>query len=180
MNGNCHNLFSLTVGAMLAINIDKISSVLPNIENTTNAAMLFVIGGAVGGVLPDMDCSTSYIAKMTKPFSTVICKIERFFDKSVKDHRGILHDPAFQIACLVLSYFFSPALVGVFVGCLTHIFLDMYNPLGVPLLFGVKQLHLGHIYANSKQATKFTALCIAVTLVLGYAIRYLGNYIFNF
>ena len=174
MKANNHFIFGLTVGTMFAINIDKISTILPNIENTENAAMLFAIGGVCGCNVPDMDSSTSFIAKMTKPISTVFCKMGRNLGKTGNEHRGILHDPIWYIAGLICSYLYAPSLVGFFIGCLSHILLDMYNPSGIPFLFGAKRLHLGSIPADSKQATKFTALATAVFIVLGIAVKALS------
>ena len=34
MNGNCHFVFGATVGSMIALNIDSINTILPNITNT--------------------------------------------------------------------------------------------------------------------------------------------------
>ncbi len=42
MNGNCHFGFGAVCGSMLALNLDKIEAVLPNLNNTQEMAILLV------------------------------------------------------------------------------------------------------------------------------------------
>lgn len=134
--------------------------------------MLFVLGGLVGGVFPDIDNPTSYIGKLTVPISTGIGKVGAAFGKKDQRHRGIFHDAALYIAGLILSYLYLPSLVGFFVGCLSHIFLDLFNPSGVPLLFGVKHLRLGTIASGSKASVIFTWVNVALVLAAGVAFQF--------
>jgi membrane-bound metal-dependent hydrolase YbcI (DUF457 family) len=58
-------------------------------------------------------------------------------------------------------------LTGLFIGCLTHVFLDMFNPAGVPFMLGTKHLHLGKIYSGSKESVIFTWINVVLTLCIG-------------
>ena len=44
MNGNCHFIYGAAVGSALAINLDKISSVV-SISNSSETATLLILGG---------------------------------------------------------------------------------------------------------------------------------------
>lgn len=171
MNGNCHFLFGLACGSMLALNTDKLSEILPNVTDTPETAMLFVLGGLTGGILPDIDNPSSHIGKLSVPVSTIIGKIQKMSRKTDGRHRGIFHNPTVYIMGLVLSYLYFSSLIGLFTGCLTHIFLDMFNPSGVPFLFGAKRLRLARIPSGSRESIILTRLFTAVVTVAGTALK---------
>lgn len=172
MNGNCHFAYSLTIGTMLVVNMNLINEILPNIEPSVETATLLVMGNVLGGILPDMDNPKSSVAKITRPISDILCKIGKRFGRGGKYHRGILHDPIIFILGLVLSYLFFPPLVGVFVGALSHIYLDLFNPVGLPFLFGLKYVSIAEINSGSKNATLFTYINVFMVLVLGLGLRF--------
>ena len=60
MNGNCHFIFGASVGTAVAINTDILNSYLPNIAATPETATLFVLGGLIGGIFPDIDNRTCF------------------------------------------------------------------------------------------------------------------------
>ena len=164
MNGNCHFIYAGAVTSMLALNIDKLPL---GMENNSTTATLLILGGLIGGILPDIDNPNSYMGKLSVPVSTVIAKVGESFGKKGKYHRGIFHDPFIYILGLVLSYLFMKPLIGLFIGCLTHVFLDMFNPVGVPFMLGTKHLHLGKIYSGSKESVVFTWINVALVLCIG-------------
>jgi inner membrane protein len=172
MNGNCHFLFGAVTGAALAVNMDSISEYLPSITNTPETVALFVLGGLVGGILPDIDNPYSYIGKLTVPVSTGIVMVGDKFGKSGYNHRWILHDPLPYLACLYLSYLYFPPLIGLFIGCLSHLYLDMFNPSGISWMLGVKHLHLGKIYSGSKESVIFTVVSAVIVLLLSLIIKF--------
>lgn len=174
MNGNSHLLFSTTVSTMIALNIDKVNSALPNISVTPETITLIVVGGIVGGVLPDIDNPKSYVGKLTYPLSKWIGDLGKWHDtsKEYKYHRGIMHDLMLWLILLVVSYFFAPPLCAVCIGCLTHIYLDLYNPVGVPVLVSNRSIHIGSINANSKSAITFTRLNVIIALIVGLYIKF--------
>jgi len=172
MNGNCHFVFGTALGTVIAISIDKVSGILSEIPASSEMQTLFILGGIIGGIFPDIDNPASYMGKLSVPVSTWIGNISKKFGKTGKNHRGILHDPAVYLIGLILAYQHCPAWCGFFVGCLSHLFLDMFNPSGVPFLFGVKHLHLGKIISGSRESVIFTWICTAAVLTAGLLVRY--------
>lgn len=173
MNGNCHFVFGAACGTMLAVNADKIEAVLPNVTASPSTGTLFVLGGLIGGILPDIDNPSSYIGKLTVPLSSFIGSMQKAFGRADSRHRGLLHDPAVYIIGLVLSYLYFVPLAGLFAGCLTHIFLDLFNPSGVPFLFGVKHLRLAKINSGSKESVIFTWTFTAAVVIVGISVKLL-------
>lgn len=167
MNGNCHFVYGAAVGTTGAMTLEILHQYLPNISVTPETATLFVLGGLIGGIFPDIDNPTSYVGKLTVPVSTWIGKVGELFGKTKERHRGVFHDPAIYIAGLILSYLYFTPMVGFFLGCLSHIYLDLFNPSGVPFLFGIKHLHLGKIPSGSKASIIFTWVNVALILALG-------------
>lgn len=166
MNGNCHFMYGATVGSMVALNLDRIVTTFPNITDTPETATLFVLGGLVGGIFPDIDNPTSHIGKLSAPISTVIGKINHLLGKVGANHRGILHDPIIYIAAAILSYMFFPPLIGFIIGCISHLFLDMFNPKGIPF-FLFKKVSIAKINSGETGSIVFTWVCIALTLIAG-------------
>ena len=171
MNGTCHLTFGTAVGSMVALNLNAVTSVLPNIHNSAEMGTLFVLGGIIGSLLPDIDNPTSYIGKLCSPVSKMFGKVHKIQGKEEWQHRGIMHDGAIYLAGLILSYLYFTPLVGLFLGALTHLFLDMFNPAGIPFLFGVKHFHMGKIKSGEKGAVIFTGMCTAIAFAagIGYA-----------
>lgn len=171
MNGNCHLVFGTALGTALAINMNTITTTLPNLSTSPETATLFVLGGLIGGILPDVDNPISYVGKLSVPVSTMFGTIGAITGKRGKFHRGILHDPAIYLVGLAISYLCFTPLVGLFIGCLSHLYLDMYNPLGVPFLLGTKHLHLGKILSGSKESILFTWMNAILVLAIGVLAR---------
>lgn len=94
-------------------------------------------------------------------------------DKGLTADTGGGHDPTIYLTGLVLSYLHCPSLVGLFTGCLTHIFLDMFNPSGVPFLFGAKRLRLAKLFSGSRESVILTWLCTAIVIVSGISLKLL-------
>lgn len=95
MNGNCHFMFGTAVGLSIAFNLNSITEYLPEIPDTPEMRTLFVLGGIIGGILPDIDCPNSYIGKMAVPVSTLIGAVQKKSGKSKYRHRGLFHDLLF-------------------------------------------------------------------------------------
>lgn len=169
MNGNCHFVYGATVGSMFALNISSIAHILPNIVESSETCTLFVLGGLIGGIFPDIDNPTSHMGQLSAPISTIIGKINKILGKIGSNHRGILHDPLLYIIGLVLSYMFFSPIIGFFIGCLSHTFLDMFNPKGVNVLF-VHRIRLGKINSGDPSSITFTWFCVVTTIILGVVI----------
>lgn len=170
MNGNCHFIFGASLGTAFAMNVDKLETFFPHLTNSPETATLFVLGGLIGGIFPDIDNPTSYIGKLTVPVSSVIGKFGELTGKTGPMHRGILHEPVVYLTGLILSYMFCPSLVGLFLGCISHLYLDMFTPAGIPVFFGVKHLRLAKIKSGSQQSVVFTWLNVFVAILIGMMI----------
>lgn len=173
MNGTCHLAFGTAAGVTAAINLDLVASALPNIPCSAEMRTLFVLGSIVGSLIPDIDAPQSYVGKLCSPISKIFGKIQSMRGKEEWQHRGIMHDAMIYIAGLILSYLYFTPLTGLFLGCLTHIFLDMFNPMGVPFLFGVKRLRIAKIRSGEKKAVIFTGICTTAILIIGIGGRFI-------
>ena len=165
MDGNCHFIFGASLGSALAMNLDKITISFSQITNTSETLTLFILGGLIGGIFPDIDNPKSHMGKLSIPISSIIGKISESCGKKGVHHRGILHDPVVYIMGLVFSYLFFPPLIGFFIGCLSHLYLDMFNPVGIPFMFNTIRIHMGKLKSGSKESIIFT--WINVFLVVG-------------
>ena len=112
------------------------------------------------------------MGRLSTPVSSVIGLINKKLGKVGANHRGILHDPIVYILGLVLSYFFFSPLLGFFVGCLSHIFLDMFNPKGVPCLF-LHRIRLGKFESGDPSSVIFTWVCVFIVVGLGLIAKFL-------
>lgn len=170
MNGNCHFVYGAAVGSMLAVNLDKIAAVIPNVNNNPETATLLVLGGLIGGIFPDIDNPSSYMGKLSAPVSTIIGTINEKLGKVGSNHRGILHDPVVYLIGLFLSYTYFTPLLGFFMGCLSHIFLDMFNPKGVPCII-LHRIRLGKFKSGSLSSVIFTWVCVFLTILVGVGFK---------
>lgn len=171
MNGNCHFLFGSSVGLALALNMENIATVLSNITVSSETATLFVLGGLTGGVFPDCDNPVSYVGKLTYPISKYLGKLGNTSGDFKQYHRGVLHDPSIYLVGLLISYFLFPPLIGFFIGGLTHLYLDLYNPAGIPFMFRKATLHLGDMPSGSKKAKIFSWVNSIMALAIGAGVR---------
>lgn len=171
MNGNCHFVYGASVATALSLNMDKLSVFIPALSVSSQNITLFIFGGLLGGIFPDIDNPTSYVGKLSAPLSNGIGHISEAVGKTGANHRGILHDPiVYLIGMFLCCRFFSP-LIGFFIGCLSHLFLDMFNPAGIPFLFGIKHLRLMKIPSASKEGIIFTWVNVAFVLISGLILK---------
>lgn len=138
-----------------------------------SAAMLPLLAGAAAGALvPDIDHRGSKISR-----SSVAGRVTSFAVSGVTKHRGVIHTPAFILACgaaLGLGAFFTrsgagPALLlGLLVGMLSHLLLDTLNPTGIMWLWPLskKRLRLASIRTNSLGELLVMAALLAADLLL--------------
>lgn len=172
MNGNCHFVFGAAAGAVAAVNMPILCRFLPNIQPSDEMATLFVLGGILGGLFPDIDNPKSYMGRLSIPMSRWIGKAGKITGKTAGHHRGILHDAAIYPVLLVLSYLYFPSMLGFVVGCISHLYLDMFNPNGIPFFFGAHQIHMGKIKSGSRGSIVLTWVNVAFVLFLGFSFHY--------
>ena len=123
MNGKTHLTFAIATSATLAVLCD--AQISPYTDT-----FLFVGLATLGSIFPDIDTEDSKIAKLLPETSLLFRKMK---------HRTYTHDLALWgiISAFILYkgwYFMLGFLFGVF----THLFLDAFTKMGIPVLCLVK------------------------------------------
>lgn len=130
-------------------------------------AVITVAAGMIGGLIPDLDHGKSTITKKTGI-------IGFFFSRAFK-HRGVLHTPiVYLLLCGILVKMLPSAvwlhylLYGLLCGELSHLFLDMLNPSGIPLLWPItrRKISLLPIQTGGKADYLIGKLCLVGAVLL--------------
>ena len=156
MNGNCHFVLGMGVSATAILLTE------PNIDMASGLTAMILLGS----IFPDIDNESSYMGKLSAPVSTIIGSVNKLFGKVGSNHRGILHDPIVYLVALVLSFLFFPPLIGFIIGCLSHLFLDLFNPKGIPVAV-FKRVHLANFKSSSIESVVFTWVCVVLLVGIG-------------
>lgn len=119
--------------------------------------------GVVGSLFPDIDQPGS---KISNKLPVVNKAVQAF-----TSHRGVFHAPALYAALLALWLWKGPAewlaLGNAFLlGAASHLFLDMFNYKGIPLLFPLskKKTHLAKVKLGSRWETAIR-VCLSLAAV---------------
>ena len=134
MTGHTHRMFGIASAGAFALcfsHAQKITDLIPY--------GIFVTTAGIGAFLPDIDQKQSTISKQHKAVS--------FFARLFTTHRGFTHSPfalillgaALFIACKVWFPIGTPYALSIILGYASHIFLDFFNPKGIPLLYPIKK-----------------------------------------
>lgn len=154
MTGKTHMLGGIAFGAAGAV-IANI--VLPETLPNAQAGVL-IMGSAVGALIPDIDHPSSIISRKI-PLISILYRMVAFVDKCIAKifnakysmgHRGITHSLIPTTILLALLLVFGKdlqvflLLLGLIIGCYSHIVFDMLNPSGVPIFlpFSRKRVRL--------------------------------------
>ena len=132
MKGTTHLAAGLLTGLF-------ITSQQPQLSEAT---IVFTAGSIIGSILPDIDNRTSKIGQHIG--------ITSFLIQLFIGHRTIFHAPVLYVLLYALITAMFPGssrlLSGISVGVTTHLFLDMLNPAGIPLLWPLPlRIHLSRI-----------------------------------
>lgn len=145
LTGKTHVAAGMLIGGVVALyklNFDPFSM----------ETAICIVGGAIGGLLPDIDHPRSRIANCN-----VATKAAAVATRAVAGHRGIVHTPFFLLcAALICQTIYMRyemqepvvALVGgVLCGYATHIILDSFNKAGIMWLypFSSSRFHLATV-----------------------------------
>lgn len=146
MNAKAHLIGGFTLGV---ITLPMVLGATQNIDLISLATVPYVAATTLGALLPDIDHRSSTIGRKAKITSYVTSK--------VCGHRGMTHAPilitaAWLVLGLFLTGFSGLLLTGVYVGCMSHIFLDGLTRQGIPLLYPItsKKYHLLAIRTGGK------------------------------
>lgn len=177
MDGNRHMLFGGTVGIMSAINIDLISQTFPNITPTTETQTLFILGCIAGSILPDIDSYNSHTGKLFYPIPQLIDAVLKVDGRDRFKHRGITHSVLIYAFLLAYAYNNIPSIIGLLIGCITHLFLDAFNPQGIPLMSMVidTKIKFANIKSGGTASTVLTIILMAVVIAIGVRFKVKGS-----
>lgn len=172
MNGKTHEIGGVC-SALL------VSSAIMQTPYTSDKLILTgaMIGGSIlGSLLPDIDMPES---KMGRRFPILSHPIFKIFG-----HRGITHAPLIHILCSAVllllgsgftgypKLFYVTFVLGVFIGGLSHLLLDLLNVEGIPLLypFCKKKQRIAKIHCSYNEIT-IKIVIIAITALILYFLK---------
>lgn len=125
MKGSTHLAAGVITGLFLAIH----THAEPALTST------LIAGASLGSLLPDIDNCQSAIGNKIKPVS--------FLTQILIGHRTVFHAPVLYIILYIMFTQTAPALIpiinGIAIGIASHLFLDMLNPAGIPLLWPISK-----------------------------------------
>lgn len=118
----------LTVGIALGIGTVYLSQK----ANLTIQPLLLIGGSAIGSLLPDIDHPKSYLGNKVPIIPTLLY--------TTVGHRSLTHSLLFAaIMGTLLGLIDIPLGIGMFIGIISHILLDMLTPQGVSYLYPFKK-----------------------------------------
>ena len=125
----------ITGGLMLTLGGAAILNMIDVKPNNLGEVGLLFGCAFIGSLLPDIDHPNSKINKYN-PLSTIICMVAQ--------HRSITHSLLWMVVVSLvgLLYKFNVwAIIGLNIGILSHLILDMMNPTGVPLFYPYRKMY---------------------------------------
>lgn len=126
-----HSVFAVILGAILSYYLNL------QIKDIYNL-FFYYFALVLGGLLPDIDTKTSIISKFLFPISWIF----RIFFK----HRGFTHSALAILIMLILTIKYwdvNPLFfIGLTIGYISHIFLDMLTSEGVVLFYPFFKIHI--------------------------------------
>ncbi|MBM7607420.1 inner membrane protein [Lysinibacillus composti] len=169
MNKPAHLSVGLTVGIATAkylMETIQYSGIVEEIVGVTAV----ICGALFGSLLPDIDHPKSYIGRRLRMTSFMISK--------TFGHRGIVHTPIVVIAFTAFLYFLTLQLSGIMqdvslsfviglgVGMLSHLLLDMMNKRGIPFFypFTSKTFHIATFKTGGIGDTITNSGCILLII----------------
>lgn len=177
MDGKSHIQFGVSCGAACVLAMPVISQQFPLIHNTPETKALALLGCSFGALIPDIDSYNSTIGKLFYPVSQLmdaVIKIMTFQD--LWKHRFIMHSAAYYTALMYYTYNYHTEWLWLIIGCLTHLFLDAFNPEGIPILAPVSKMKikLGNIKSGGTASTVLTIILMAIVIVIGVRFKVRG------
>jgi membrane-bound metal-dependent hydrolase YbcI (DUF457 family) len=169
MMGKSHVLFGTAAAAAYIYTVTTGTSALAETLGTTVTHPVVTAGLCIlGSLLPDIDNSLSTIGQKMYPLSYAI--------ESKIGHRTYTHDIVFWLLPALLSLWKCPILFGLFVGILSHLFLDAWTISGIPVFYLINKnfrLHLmpvpsWRVSAQTKMAKVETWVFTVILVLLAF------------
>lgn len=150
--------------------------------NVLECALIFS-GGAMGAMFPDIDSPTSKVRRGIRKVFTGNPNT----DKRVINHRREPHMPFIWAILFALLFFainnlyVEMFLIGMAIGVTSHLFIDMMNPAGIPLLgpFYRKKISILPIKTNSWGENIIAILLVLIEIYLIYYLFFTDSGIIN-
>lgn len=137
MTGKTHAAAGTITGILLTDAFLTSASV--NEEKDIPLATVLITATIVGSIFPDIDMKKSLISQLLFPFRFGYWMLEKIFGDKWFRHRGITHTLILPLILAVIALIpsLNPYIyyicIGLIFGILSHLLLDMLNPVGVPL-----------------------------------------------
>ena len=151
MTGKTHTIGGIVLG-VLGLKILTVSN-----------PVYYFTGVCLGALLPDIDHQHAPISKITYPLSAIVQRYAK--------HRTWTHTLLFAVSVPILFNFaglnewFN---IGLFVGILSHLVLDLFNPTGVPLFMPItkKKFRIAKIKTGGNGEIAFSVASVLVGFLL--------------
>lgn len=187
MMGRTHKVGGLSAGTMTATALYL--SGAPLIVAHPEVLPAVVLGGWLGGMMPDIDHPNSTIAT-AKVLGIPIFKPLAWLIHAVFGHRGATHT-IWALVATWLPYVVIPTLLppeyvlisvlvtlfgmGYAMGYWSHIVLDSLTPSGTPMLWPLQDIHLARIPTGKHEpAVRFVLIGLTVVVCYGM-LFFFGN-----
>lgn len=171
MNHQAHKVAGVCAGTITATLLYHNN--IQSGEGLATAIIPMVVGGYLGGLLPDIDHPGSKIGKALYPVAWVVNKLF--------GHRGATHSllALFLTSVLFLlpslsldgfiGFLYKQFAIGIGVGFLSHLILDMSTKSGVPLMypFSRKSFNIGRL-TTGKHDILVSAIAVFLTATTIY------------
>ncbi|MES5837493.1 metal-dependent hydrolase [Bacillus cereus group sp. MG11] len=167
MNHHAHKIGGVCAGVIAC-------TTMMNAPITYDKCLLsgtLLIGSFIGGLLLDIDHPDS---KMGRKFRFLSWGINKVFG-----HRGLTHTLIFTMLLSILLFFcttffdgylqvlYSQFVIGITVGCLSHLLLDSMTKAGVPLFYPFTKKHFRIAkFRTNRDEFVVSTICIVVTLAI--------------
>lgn len=178
MNKTVHTLAGMVPFALASVVMPTGFDVL----DVTVYPTVALFGAVIGSLLPDFDLKPMHYSQGKKGIQKAVAKgATKVVNKATGGHRGITHTLLFPVLIGCVLYYISSTLpvgnffiralfsfiFGIFSGWCLHLFADMFNGKGCPLLWPLIQSKIPGIDLPSEGIVPYMWLvCYSVAWVL--------------
>lgn len=167
MKFKTHQMASVVTCTLAVQNL----AIIKNSELGILATGLVFVGGSIGATLSDLDHPNSKIRRFIRKLFTGNAQPTKSYSPN---HRREPHMPFYWLLTfgIIFSIIKNPVilmfLIGTAIGVFSHLLIDLFNPLGIPLYgpFSKKKVSLFFIKTGSVGETIFMLLLTGLQIYL--------------